>query len=118
MPLPEPDSVDWYLDFFIKGGGWAAFIASIAIFRWLWGWRDREVKAMRDTQVDTIAKYIEVIGQKDKEITIAQETIKDLYKDQAETLGENIKEVTTVLTNTHNSNATVAGLLAKVESKL
>lgn len=118
MTPPSTDTIDWYLNFFIKGGGWAAFMIALMSFRWLWMWRNDDVVAMRKAHSDSVNKYVTAIEGKDQDLKIAQETIKELYKDNAETLGENLKEVTTALTNAHNSSSAVAIVLAKVEAKL
>ena len=118
MNPTEPDAMNFYLDFFIKGGGWAGLILFVVIGRYIWLWRNAEVKDMRDMHAVTVGTYIKVIAQKDAELKIAQENQMALYKEQSETLGESIEKMATVLTNTHNSNSAVAIVMAKVEAKL
>jgi len=116
MPHAE-QGIEW-LDFFIKGGGWAAFMISLVVFWYLWNWRDKDVFAMRKAHGEAVNRYETVIEGKDNDLKIAQETIKELYKDNAETLGENLTDVVTCLTNAHNSNQAVAAVLEKVKDKM
>lgn len=135
VPIPTPEEATSYLDFFIKGGGWAALLLFILIARFVWNkldTKEEKVRLERIAQNAATAKAFSDASkneceEKESEISDIREGYKLAIKDYKDTLVEKDKLLEKMrLENMDQGekrvellkdfNVAVGGVTAKLES--